>query len=310
MEMAIILFNKLLSLFILIGVGFVMVRSGLLKSEDSRSLSMLSLYVVCPIAVMNGFEVDCTPEVLSGILLAFCFALLTHVVFILGTQLLSKPLRLSALEKASVIYPNTGILTIPIVSSILGQEWVIYTCTYTAIQIVLLWSHCRMLISGEKRIELKKILLNSNMIAMYVGVFMLFTGFRFPGPIDSAIDSISAMIGPVGMFVTGMIIGGMKLKNVFIFPRAWLTALLRLVVLPVIMCLIAKFSGLSRILPTAETVLMISMLSLSGPAGSTVLQMSRIYNSQETAEYASSINIITMLLCAVTMPLIIALYFL
>lgn len=309
MDMALVLFNRLLSLFIIIIIGFAVIRSGLVKASEIRSISMLSLYIVCPFAVMNAFEVNCTPEILGGMLLAVVFAVLTHVVFIIAMRLLRQPLKLSDIERASVIYSNAGILTIPLVTSMLGPEWVIYTCAYNLVQITLQWTHLRMMISGEKHIEIRKILLNPNIIAIYIGVVIFFTGFRFPGPIDSAIDMISAMIGPLGMLITGLMIGSMPLKRLVSFRRAWLTVFLRLLAMPLIMALIAK-SGLASFASGGETVLMISLLAAAGPCGSTVMQMSQIYNDNATAEYASAINVISMLCCAVTMPLVVAFYYL
>lgn len=308
--MALTLFEKLISLFIIVGLGFALVRSGLLRTEESRALSMLSLYVVCPVAIMNAFEVELSYEVLSGLLLAVFFAVLAHVIFIAGAKLLEKPLKLTDIERAAVIYPNAGMITIPLVSAMLGPEWVIYTTAYNAVQLCLLWTHCRVLISGQKEIDFKKILLNPNIIAIMLGAVILVTGLRFPGPVDSTIDSLAAMIGPVGMLVTGMVIGGMPMKKLFGMGRVWFISLMRLLAGPVIMVLIAKFSGLADLVPNGETVLLVSLLSIAGPMAATVMQMSQIYRGQEDAEYASAINMISMLCCGITMPLVVALYYL
>lgn len=309
MEMALILFNKLLSMFLMIAVGWLFVRSGILKSQESRALSLLSLYVVCPVAIMNAFEVEPTSEVISGLLLAVFFAVLTHVIFIAGIKLLQRPLKLNEIERASIIYSNAGMIAIPVVNAILGPEWVIYTCAYNAVQLCLLWTHCRILISGESRIEAKKIIFNPNIIAIIVGMFILFTGFRFPGPISSAIDDIAGMIGPVGMMITGMIIGGVPMKKLLSMKRVWLIVFLRLFVAPGIMAFIAKYSGLISLVPNGETVLLISLLSVAGPSGATVMQMTQIYRGHELSEYAGAINVISMLCCAISMPLIVALYY-
>jgi len=309
MEMAFILFNKLLSMFLMIAVGWLFVRSGLLNSQESKALSLLSLYVVCPVAIMNAFEVEPTGEVISGLLLAVFFAVLSHVIFIAGVKLLHRPLHLNEIERASIIYPNAGMIAIPVVTAILGPEWVIYTCAYNAVQLCMLWTHCRILISGENKIEPKKILLNPNIIAIILGMFILFTGFRFPGPVSSAIDDIAAMLGPVGMMITGMIIGGMPLKKLVSMGRVWFVVLMRLLVAPGIMTLIAKYSGLAALVPNGVTVLLVSLLSIAGPSGATVMQMTQIYRGHELSEYAGAINVMSMLCCAISMPLIVALYY-
>lgn len=84
----------------------------------------------------------------------------------------SKVLKLDGVEETSLIYSNAGNLIIPIVTAILGKEWVIYTSAFLSVQLFLLWSHAKMKLCGEKGIDLKKILTNINMIAIFAGVLL------------------------------------------------------------------------------------------------------------------------------------------
>ena len=128
MEIAFILLQKIISMFIIMFLGFALVRSGILKATESRTLSVMSLYLFAPFAVLGSFEVDCTPEMRSALLFSLSFAILTHIVVIALARLLTKPMKLTVVERASIIYPNSGSFIIPIVSSMLGLEWVIFTC--------------------------------------------------------------------------------------------------------------------------------------------------------------------------------------
>lgn len=304
--MALVLFNKILSLFLIMLTGFVIVRAGLLRSEDSRALSVLSLYLICPFAILNSFQIDCTPDIRAGFMLAVGAAVVYHAVIIAAMRLLKKSLKLSPVERASVIYTNAGILVMPLVSALLGDEWVIYTCAFIAVQVILQWTHCRPLLSGEAQIDIKKILLNINMICIFLGIIIFFTGFRFSGPVGDAMDYITPMMGPVGMLVTGMLIGGMSLRDVLSFKRAWLVAALRLVAVPLVFMLLFKYSGAASLVPNGKNVLLISLLACAAPSGATVTQMAQVY--QGDARYASAINVISTLCCIATLPAIVALY--
>ena len=309
MEMALILFNRLLILFIIIAIGYAGVKSGLLKLSDIKGLSMVTLYIIGPFAAMNGFKVECTPDVLGGVALAAVFATLAHVVFLVMTKLLEKPLKLTDIESMSIMYSNVGMLSIPLVTMMLGSEWVLYTCVYNLVQLVWIWTHLYMKMSGEQRINVKKFITNPNVIAIFLGILILFFGFRFPTPVDTAIEMIAAMIGPAGMLISGMSIGGMSFKHLLSFRREWLVVFLRLIAMPLIMVVIAHL-GLKGLVKDGETILMICMLAAAGPSGSTVLQMAQLYRDRDEADYAGAINVITMLLCAITMPVIIYFYYL
>jgi len=306
--MSTVLLEKILSLFLIMMTGFVIVRLGFLKPEDSKALSTLSLYVIIPCTIVTAFQVECTRETQMGLLLALAAAIVIQLGLVGANTLLRKPLRLDAVEQASVVYSNSGNLIIPIVSLLLGSEWVVYTCAYICVQRVLIWSHGRRLLSTGEKPGLKQILTNINMVATYVGIAVFFMEIKFPFPIQNAMDSVASMVGPVSMLITGMLIGGMKMKEIFSYRRVWLVALLRLILLPGTVLLLIKLSGVTGLHPQGEFILLITLLATAAPSASNVVQMVQVYGGD--AKYAGTISVITTMLCIITLPLMVALYML
>ena len=155
-----ILCFKILSLALIMLAGFGLVRWGPLSSEDTRSLSKINCWLIMPCSIFGAFQMERSMEVLKGLSLVLLAALLVHGLYILLSSLLKKPLRLQPVEQASVFCTNAGNLIIPLVTAILGKQWVIYTCAYILVQTVLLWSYVKNLVCGEKGIAWKKLLLN------------------------------------------------------------------------------------------------------------------------------------------------------
>ena len=122
-------------------------------------------------------------------------------------------MRLSGMEKASVMYSNAGNMVIPIVIAIFGDEWVLYTSAYIAVQLFLLWSHGKALVCEEGKADWKTILLNINMIAIGVGIGLMAFQIYLPEVITECLDSVGTMMAPVSMVVIGMLITEMNLKN-------------------------------------------------------------------------------------------------
>ena len=125
MELSLLLMQEIIKLFAIMVMGYVIVKTGLLKSSDSKSLSVIMAYLINPCVILNAFQVDATPEVQKGLLLACLVAAAVHILFLAVTAILKKPLHLDVIEQASLIYPNAGILVIPLVQRLLGQEYVI-----------------------------------------------------------------------------------------------------------------------------------------------------------------------------------------
>lgn len=288
------------------GMGAILVKLKILKADQSKILSVLSLYLIMPCMILTSFQVECTKEVQTGLLLALLAAIAAHVMLLILSVPLKKLFHLDAVEVTSLIYSNAAGLIIPLIVAVLGKEWVIYTSPFVCVQLFLLWSHGKSVLCGETGIDLKKVFMNINMISILIGIFLFVTGLRFPAVVSDAVESVGDMMGPVGMLVTGMLIGSMDVKKIFSYRRLLLIVPLRLLGLPLLILLGLKFSGAGKMCPDGDTILMISLLATMTPSASTIMQMAQIYDKD--ADYASVINVATTILCIITMPLLIALY--
>lgn len=187
------------------------------------------------------------------------------------------PLRLGPVEQASVIYSNAGNLIVPIVSAILGKEWIIFTSMFVIVQLPLLWSHGRMLLSGERSVSWRKILLNVNILSIFAGGVLFFLHLPLPALLVGAMDSIGATLGPLSMIVAGMLMGGVDFRAVLSRRSIWKVAFLRLVGFPLVILCLLRLSGLSSLVPKGETILLVSFLASITPSASAVTQMAQVY---------------------------------
>ena len=162
-------------------------------------------------------------------LLACVAAVLVHVLFLILTAILKQILQLDAIERATVIYSNAGILVIPLVQELLGQEYVIYSSAYIAVQLILIWTHCKNMLCEEDRLELKKVFLNVNIISIIVGVILFICKIQLPSGMQDVLDMMNNMIGPIGMLLAGMVIADI------------LTTLLSIVTMPVMVGMYEMF---------------------------------------------------------------------
>ena len=303
---SLLLMKQIGELFLMMLMGFIVVKAKLIKAEESKSLSIVSLYVIMPCVIINAFQIQYSESVKNGLILAFIAAILIHIVLLILVKVLEKIFHLDVVEKVSVIYSNSGNLIIPIVTSVLGKEWVIYSSAFLSVQLIVLWTHGRMVLCGDKKIDIKKILLNVNIISILLGILFFITRIQLPNIINETMGSVSVMIGPISMIVAGMLIGNMNLKQVFSYKRIYLINFLRMILCPVVILLILKYSGLSNFSSDGKMILLISLLATITPSASAITQMSQIYG--KNAEYASAINVVTTIVCIITMPIMVWIY--
>ena len=303
---SLILAKKILSLFLVMALGIVLVRCGIVRSRDSKVLSMISLYLVMPCVIISSFQVKYQPEILNGLLLALATAVLLHLVLIVVVGFLGKVLKLDGVEETSLIYSNAGNLIIPIVTAILGKEWVIYTSAFLSVQLFLLWSHAKMKLCGEKGIDLKKILTNINMIAIAAGALLYWFRVVLPAPLQNTMSTVGNMMGPMGMLLAGMAIAEKPLREVFCTRRNYLPTVLRLVVCPLVVLVLLWVCHASSWVADGKNILMTVYLAAITPACATVTSMAQLYDRD--AAHSSALYVLTTLLSIVSMPVMIGLF--
>lgn len=304
--LSLILLKKIVSLYLILAAGVFLVRSGLMKTDDSRTLSVICMYMISPCCILATLRIDRTPELMVGLVLSLIGAALVSAVYIILTRSLRKPLGLTPEEEISISFPNVGNMVIPLVQAVLGQEWVVYTLGFIIVQTIMIWTYAKTVLSGDGKAEWKKILLNPNMIAVGIAAVVFAFNIRLPDVLEDAVTSVSGMVGPAGMLVTGMIIGGMSLKPVFTDRRVWMISGFRLAALPLLALILLKYLPLAGMNVNGEMILLITLIGASSPSMQTVTQMASIYDGDR--DHACAINVLTTLLCIATMPLMIYLY--
>lgn len=306
MHISLLLMNQIIQLFIMIFMGFIIVKAKLLKAEDSKILSVIVLYLIIPCVIINAFQVDYTPQTVKGLLIALAGSVMTQVILLIVVSILGRVFHLNEVEVASIYYSNSGNLIVPIVTFILGKEWVLYGCVFMSVQLVFIWTHCKKIISRESTYDWRKIVLNINMISIAIGIVLFLTRIHLPAIINNTLSAVGSMIGPASMIVTGMLFAGMDFKQIFANKRVYFVSFFRLIIVPVIALFLIKCSHLSTFSSNGNKLMMIVFLAIITPSASTVTQMCQVYGND--SQYASAINVVTTLLAIVTMPLMVMLF--
>ncbi len=304
--LTLLLLKQIVILFIMMGCGYVIVRTHLLTADDSRVLSVLVVYLIMPCVIIKSFQIEVTEKIISGFILAIVSAICIHLLLFILTAAIGKLIKLDQVEKASIIYSNSGNLIIPMVTAILGEEWVIYASAFLCVQMLFLWTHGQTLIKGEKSFSIKKILKNINLIAVVFGFLLLALNVRLPAVLYSTLNNISATIGPLSMIMLGMMLAGMDIRSLFNNKKLYFISIIKMLVVPTLVIVIMKFSGIYTLVDDGEMIGYISILAVITPTATAVTQLAQLYNRD--AEYSGAINAMTTLMCIVTMPVMTYVY--
>lgn len=300
-----LLLYKILQLFSMMVIGFILAKGKIIKREQSDVLSKLCLYLFMPLAIVNAFNFERTSAMTQGLLLAFASAILMHIAFWILDRIFLKSGKVGPVARASIMYPNAANLILPIVSFVLGEEWVVYSTAFMSVQLLFLWTHGVRIFSPDTKTDLKTILLNPTILAIGLGMLLLIFRIRLPSFVTDITTSFGNMMGPIGMLTAGIVATRVDLKKATKNKQMYLVALARIIGYPILTILIAKLLSLLPI-ANGKEILLIPFLASTAPVATTIVQLTQLKKAD--TNLAVEINVCSTLLSVVTMPVWVALY--
>jgi predicted permease len=119
MDMATIVQNKVIIMFIMVLIGLVCAKVGLIDAATNKKLSNITMMLVSPLLMFASFQLDFSAEMLRNLLLSFVLSIVCFAVAIAMSYLLirGKDHSRVSIERISMIYSNCGFIGIPLAES-------------------------------------------------------------------------------------------------------------------------------------------------------------------------------------------------
>ncbi|MBQ7247987.1 MAG: AEC family transporter [Lachnospiraceae bacterium] len=308
MELSLLLLRQVTVMGIMVVAAMLLVKTRILRPEDGRIVSVVATYIVNPVVLFNAFLIEYDAEKLRTLLILIGIGLALQIAAILVLRILRRPLKLDDIDRASIIYSNAGNLVIPLVQAMLGSEAVFYCSAFLVSQNLFLWTHGYVLVSGMKKVSVRRILLTPNIIAIILGIIVFVTGLTLPELITDTAEQISQTNAAINMFAVGIILGGVNYREVFTDLKYYLIDGIRLVVCPLLVILFLYVTKLERYIPDGHTALMILMIGMSASPAMALTNIAAMSGRIDEAKKASALNSMGLIFSIVTMPLMVLIY--
>lgn len=289
-------------LYIIVAVGFICDKTGLFKEKTARLSNDLLFYIITPAVIITAFlTMDNTPANYKKLLLAFVFAVVLQIV----GALISLPFFRDKSKEDNCIYKfasnygNVGYMALPLANAVLGAEGVFYCSVVVMVFNVFSFTHGIKIMTGGKNFDVKKLLFNPGTIAVLIGLPLFIFGVRLPEIVRTPVDYLASLNTPLAMIFFGTYLANTDLKTMFSDKRVYLTAFLKLIVLPLCMLGIFKVCGITGALVPAI------ILSSSAPSANNTVMFAAKYDKD--APCASKVVALVSFMSIITMPVMIAL---
>ena len=243
-------------LFILIVIGIIVRKKGIFTDEGRAVLTDLLIYVFLPAMIINSFRVKFNYEILVKFIVILIFAF--------AAQFISMIL-------AKVLYKNQPEGRR---KGVFGTEGLMYGSVCLIPQRIVMWSagiSC-FTVSDNKKDIFKRVALHPCIIAVYIGLVLMFFQLPLPDFLDKTLKSVGNCTTSISMILIGSILGEIKDIKSIVSKTVLYYSAVRLILIPLIVLILCKVCGVNS-LSTGVEVLISGM-----PAGSTTAILAAKYN--------------------------------
>lgn len=297
MELVLILIEQILMMFFLMAIGFLLRKRQFFKDDHLQTLSFLLLNLIMPFTLFFAFMRDFSVSLGLNLLITFGLGIVCSVVAVLVPSFIFK--RSQGVEIFTVAFSNVSFMGIPLVIGLLGQEYVFYMAAYIAVFNLFVWTFGVYFLTQDKvQMSFRKVIFNPNIMAIIVGILFFLSPWKpFPFMLRG-ISAVGNMSTPVSMLVIGAFLADCDFVLVLKRGSAWLVALLRLLIAPMVSALLLWW--VPRELNAIKLLVMIAACT---PSATSAAMMCKVYGKDHV--YASSLVSLTTILSFMTMPLIV-----
>ena len=308
---ALIIMLKNVIVFVALAIpGYLLIKTKLLKKEQSGALSMLLMYVGMPFLIFSSTinNITINTELLAtiGIVLGI------GVVYTFAMFFVSKPLtkmereqKTQGMMRFSSVFSNNGFLGIPLAMAVFGagSMALMVVIILNIVTNVLMYTLGIYLISGDRKaISLKKEFLNPVLIAFVIGIIANLLNVKGYVPeVATYSTHFSNLVTPISMTILGMKMGGVKFLELFKSWKTYYVSALKLVIFPIIIVAIVFVLNQVTAIITPDIVLGV-LIAFAMPTAGLASTFSDNFGGD--TENAVAFTLGTTVLSIVTIPLL------
>ena len=303
-----VLLSNLIGLFLLIGVGFFAVRTGILPAEASKPLTALLMKITVPATIVSSMlrplDMGFLKMGASMLLVGMVILPLFSVVSLGLSRLFRVPDGRRGMWCFCATFCNSGFMGFPVALALFGEEGLALTVILSIPFNLMMYSIGAKMVcmdlprdGSAQAISWGKVIFSVINLSLVVGLFFYFTQIQLPQAVRGPLDYLAGVTTPLSMMITGMNLSQGKAGDIFRDRDILTAAGTRLLILPVLAW------GLMRLVPgLSSLVLGAALLNFSMPSPAAAALLGEQYGGD--TQTAVRAVFVSSLLCIVTIPLV------
>lgn len=299
-----VLAETMVILFVIMMVGYVLNKIGILREESNIVLSELIIKVTGPVLVVSSV---CGMQEMTDkkqIFQIFFVGILLYAALIIFSRVIIKLFKLNDddgnIYSLMLVFMNTAFIGYPVVQALYG-EYAIFASSILHMPFqVLIYSYGVYMIqsNGDARKKFNiKDALNAGVISGIIALIIFLFGVEVPPVLQKILGMIGDITIPLSMILIGSSLALIPIKNVFSSYKIYILSFIKLILMPLITYFISK------IFISDEFLIALLVIATSLPAGSMIVMLTNQY--KKNVKVASVGVFVTTVISVVTIPLMV-----
>lgn len=292
---------EMLVILFAIAAGYGANRLGYLGGETDQKLSKLILNITMPAmivsAVITGEELPEISVILSILEVGVVFYVLEFAFVLTVPKLLPGTAGQKGVYRYTLAFPNVGFIGYPVAVALYGDGALFYAAILALPFNLLSYSLGPLMLAGAGRFRWRQ-LLSPCIVASVLGLVLALTRLRPPAIVGEMLDFVGSITVPLSLLVVGSLLAHMSPGKVLRSPKLWVLSVLRLLVMPALLCLVLRGMHIEAM------VLGIAVSQMGMPVAVNGTLLSMEYGGD--TEAMAQVTFLTTLGAIVTIPVLAA----
>jgi hypothetical protein len=294
--------TQIISLFLLIAVGYFLRRSKHLDQKETGAISKLLLDLILPAMLISSLQINITAKMLGDFFDLFLYWIAFYLILIVLASIITKFFPISKDKKLVLkfflIFGNVGYMGLPVIDVIFPENGIFFGSIGVVVFNIFLWTYGTSLFlrdNQNKKINLRDIF-NNGVIAIIIGLFLMLTGLKLPTAVMTAVDMLAEATFPLSMLVIGSGLAQIKISGIFKDLNIIAYSTLKLLLIPAAALLILNFFNIE------DPIRTILVLQIAMPAAANGVIFAERYEGNYI--FAAESLFLSTLMAALSIPLI------
>ena len=296
------------TLFLLMACGFFARKKGIIDDVASKRLSTLIIKIGQPMMIISALtEAEFSYDNLKDGFLYIGIGLVFHAVMGVLAFFLCKGFRdldERKITEFSLMFVNGGFIGFPILEALFGAKGLFLAAFFNISFHLFIWSWGIAILARKRsdiKLTVRKIFINLGSVPCLIGIliYMLaipFPGFALPAFLSKFFMYLSNLCTPISVLITGALLATRTPKQILGSGKIYYFSAMKLLALPLAVCLLGKLIGLPH-----DMILFVTV-EAALPAASSITMFSEMYGLN--SGYASQTVGTSSLLSVGTLPVV------